>query len=120
MAWTSFSQRRKGAKFAKALARISGSSLWPKRCPTPDLRSSILDPQSSILNPRSSTIRVCPLPPDDRRAAQRVAVDEQWGLKQCAEQFGGHHFARVAAGDQASVFDQSHAVGEFGGQIDLV
>ena len=49
-----------------------------------------------------------------------MAVDEQRGLKQCAERFGGHHFARGAACDQASVFDQSHAIGEFCGQIDLV
>ena len=83
-------------------------------------RSSILDLRFSILDSRSSAIRVRPLPPDDGRAAQRVAVDEQRGFKQSAERFVGHHFARFAAGDQSPVFDQSHAVGEFRGQIYLV
>jgi len=31
-----------------------------------------------------SLFRACPLPPDDWRPAQRVAVDIQWGFKQCA------------------------------------
>src|SRR5262245_19361061 len=60
-----------------------------------------------ILDPLLSTIRVCPIPPDYGRAAQRVAVDKQGDFEQSAERFGGHNFARGAASDHASVFDES-------------
>ena len=49
-----------------------------------------------------------------------MAVDEQWGFKQSAQRFSGHHFMRSAASDHSPILDQSHTVGEFSGQIDLV
>src|SRR5262245_65464658 len=47
--------------------------------------------------------RASPLPPDDGRAAQRVAVDIQGGFKQFTERFVGQHFGCVIAGSEEPV-----------------